>query len=94
MSAIGLAICIPLVTAAGIQLAGRVSDNLREAVTLAGAVTLAWAVWGMLPGLLAGERPGLMVGELLPGVALAFEVEPLGMLFAALASALWIINSI
>ena len=93
-NAILLAICVPLVTALGIQLAGRVSDNLREAVTLTGAVTLAWVVWGMLPGLSSGERPAVTVGELLPGVALAFEVEPLGMLFAALASGLWIINSV
>jgi multicomponent Na+:H+ antiporter subunit D len=93
-SAILFAICVPLATAVGIQLAARVSDNLREAVTLTGAVTLAWVVWGMLPALFAGERPALYVGELLPGVHLAFEVEPLGMLFAALASGLWIINSI
>ncbi|TGD72224.1 monovalent cation/H+ antiporter subunit D family protein [Mangrovimicrobium sediminis] len=92
--AILLAICVPLATAVGIQLAGRISDNLREAVTLAGAATLAWVVWGMLPALFAGERPALTLGELLPGIAIAFEVEPLGMLFAALASGLWIINSI
>lgn len=93
-NAIVLAICVPLITAAGIQLAGRVSDNLREGVTLLGAGTLAWVVWGMLPDLFSGERPGWMAAELLPGVALAFKVEPLGMLFAALASGLWIINSI
>ncbi len=93
-NAIVLALCVPLATAAGIQVAGRISDNLREAVTLVGAVTLAWVVWGMLPALFAGERPAVMLGELLPGVALAFEVEPLGMLFAALASGLWIINSV
>lgn len=94
MSAIALAICVPLVTAVGIQLAARLSDNLREAVTLVGAASLAWVVWGMLPELFAGERPALMLGEFMPGVTLAFEVEPLGMLFAALASGLWIINSI
>ena len=93
-TAILYALCVPLVTAFGIQLAGRVSDNLREAVTLTGAATLAWVVWGMLPALFAQERPALYVGELLPGVPLAFEVEPLGMLFAALASGLWILNSI
>ncbi len=92
--AIVLALSVPLVTAIGIQLVGRVSDNLREGVTLLGAGTLAWVVWGMLPDLFEGERPSWMAVELLPGVALAFEVEPLGMLFAALASGLWIINSV
>ena len=89
-----LAICIPLLTAIGIQIAGRISDNLREAVTLVGAVTLACVVWGMLPTLFAGERPALSLTEMLPGISIAFKVEPLGMLFAALASGLWIINSI
>lgn len=93
-SAILVALCVPLATAIGIQVAGRLSDNLREIVTLAGAVTLAWVVWGMLPALFVGERPSVMLGEMLPGISLAFEVEPLGMLFAALASGLWIINSI
>ena len=93
-NAILLALCIPLATAVGIQIAGRVSDNLRETVTLAGAASLIWVVWGMLPGLFAGERPALTATEILPGIAIAFEVEPLGMLFAALASGLWIINSI
>lgn len=89
-----VALCVPLLTALGIQLAGRVSDNLREAVTLTGAATLVWVVWGMLPDLLDGERPAWVATELLPGIAIAFEVEPLGMLFAALASGLWVINSI
>lgn len=93
-NAILLAICIPLITAVGIQLASRVSDNLRESVTLVGAATLIWVVWGMLPGLFAGERPALTLTEILPGISIAFEVEPLGMLFAALASGLWLVNSI
>lgn len=93
-NAILLSICIPLMTAVGIQLASRVSDNLRETVTLVGAASLIWVVWGMLPGLFAGERPGVTLTEILPGISIAFEVEPLGMLFAALASGLWIVNSI
>lgn len=93
-NAIILALCVPLLTAAGIQLAGRISDNLREAVTMTGAAGLAWVVWGMLPGLFDGERPAWVATELFPGISIAFEVEPLGMLFAALASGLWIVNSI
>lgn len=93
-TAILAAIGLPLLIALGIQLAGRVSDNLRESVTLVGAATLAWVVWGMLPALLAGERPEVTLSEVLPGISIAFRVEPLGMLFAALASGLWNVNSI
>lgn len=93
-NAILIAICVPLITAIGIQIAARISENLREAVTLAGSATLIWVVWGMLPSLFAGARPAVTLTEILPGISIAFEVEPLGMLFAALASGLWIINSI
>jgi len=93
-TAILIAIGLPLAVALGITLAGRISDNLREAVTLVGAVALAIVVWGMLPELFAGLRPAVEVGEILPGLSVAFRVEPLGMLFAALASGLWIINSV
>ncbi len=92
--AIVLALVLPLAGALGIALMGRVSPNLRETVTLVTAIGLAATVWSLLPSVMAGDRPGLTVTELLPGVEIAFRVEPLGMLFAALASGLWIINSL
>ena len=89
-----LALALPLAGALGIALAGRVSANLRETVTLVTAGGLAITVWSLLPAVMAGERPGVTVTELLPGIEIAFRVEPLGMLFAALASGLWIVNSL
>jgi multicomponent Na+:H+ antiporter subunit D len=93
-STIILALLLPLAGAVAIALAGRISANLRETVTLATAGGLAMTVWSLLPAVMAGERPGVSITELLPGVEIAFSVEPLGMLFAALASGLWIINSL
>jgi multicomponent Na+:H+ antiporter subunit D len=93
-TAIALALLVPLVGAGLIALAGRFSANLRETATLLTAACLAYVVWSLLPGLLDGERPALHVSELLPGLSIAFRVEPLGMLFAALASGLWIVNSV
>ena len=93
-STILLAILLPLAGAVGIALAGRVSANARETVTLLTAGGLALTVWSLLPSVMAGGRPAVTVTELLPGVELAFRVEPLGMLFAALASGLWIVNSL
>ena len=90
---IGLALGLPLLGAVGIGLARR-NPNLRETVTLATAFALALAVWSLVPAVQAGLRPELVIAELLPGVQLAFRVEPLGMLFAGLASLLWIFNSI
>lgn len=89
-----IALAIPLIGAVGIALAGRINNNLRETVTLLTAFTLCGVVWSLLPGLLDGERPNISLLEVVPGLKIAFKIEPLGMLFAALASSLWIINSI
>ena len=88
------ALIVPLVGAIGIALAGRISPNVREAVTLTTAGALAWIVWGLLPIVFAGGLPGVTLAEVLPGSNIAFEIEPLGMMFALLASSLWIVNSV
>ena len=87
-------LAIPLVGALAILLASRISDNLRETMTLVTALALAWNVWSLLPAIMAGERPQVMLFEVIPGIEIGFAIEPLGMLFAALASALWIVNSV
>lgn len=88
------AIALPLVGALAISLTGRINDNLREGVTLVTSAALAWLVAGLVPLVYAGGRPAVTIAEIVPGIELAFKVEPLGMLFAALASGLWIVNSI
>ena len=92
-SLIAAALLVPAAGSIGIALAGR-WPNLREAVTLATAAALLACVLGLLPLVLADARPQLFVLEMLPGIALGFRVEPLGMLFALVASSLWIVNSV
>jgi multicomponent Na+:H+ antiporter subunit D len=87
------AVFLPLAGALLIRLAGT-SPNLREAVTLAVAVLLFATVSQLLPGVQAGERPSAILLEILPGLAIAFEVEPLGMIFGLVASGLWIVTSL
>ncbi len=88
-----VAIAVPLVGMVGIILAGA-SPNLREGVTLTTAAILFALVASLFPEVLAGARPSVQLGEMLPGLRIAFEVEPLGMIFAGIASFLWIITSI
>jgi multicomponent Na+:H+ antiporter subunit D len=88
-----LAVLVPLAGAALIPLFHK-TPNLREAVTLATAAILLMVVVSLLPAVMAGLRPGAALVEVVPGLALAFEVEPLGMLFALVASVLWIVNSL
>ena len=87
------AIAVPLAGAALIGAAHRV-PNLREGVTLVTAAALFLLVATLAPEVLAGGRPQVHVAEVMPGIALAFRVEPLGMLFALVASGLWIVNSL
>jgi multicomponent Na+:H+ antiporter subunit D len=87
------ALVIPFAGAALIPVFHRL-PNLREAVTLVTALALFLAVLGLLGPTLAGARPEALNLEVVPGLALAFEVEPLGLLFALVASALWIVTSI
>ncbi len=91
--AILLSILIPLAGAALISL-NAARPNLREAVTLGTAGLLFVTVLTLLPEVAAGGRPQAILIEMLPGLPLAFEVEPLGMLFGLVASGLWIVNSL
>ncbi len=88
------ALLLPTAGTLGILLAGRLSANLREAVTLTTAVLLAANVLSLLPDVLAGARPAVHIATVVPGIDIAFQVEPLGMLFAIIASGLWIVNSL
>ena len=93
LAALIAALVIPFAGAALICLAGR-APNLREAVTLVTATALFLVVASITPHVLAGARPQIALFQTLPGLLLAFRIEPLGMLFALVASGLWIVNSL
>lgn len=88
-----VAVLIPAVAALPIALSGRF-PNLREAFTLIAALLLLLTVLTLVPQALAGDNPALELWQMLPGLGFAFRLEPLGMLFACVASFLWLINSI
>jgi multicomponent Na+:H+ antiporter subunit D len=88
-----LAVFAPFVGALIIPLFHK-TPNLRETMTLATAGVLCIAVASLLAPVLDGARPDVRIIEVAPSLALAFKVEPLGMLFALLASGLWIVNSV
>src|SRR5690554_1659578 len=89
-----MTLLVPLLGSIGIWLSGRVSPNLRETVTLVTAIALFAAVTRVLVGFNAGEVIGVELIELFPGLGLAFHTEPLSILFAMIASGLWIVTSI
>jgi multicomponent Na+:H+ antiporter subunit D len=90
---IALALVIPFAGAALIPLAHAV-PNVRETVTLTTATALFATVVLLLLEVWGGARPSLDVIQVTPGLEIAFRVEPLGMMFATIASTLWIVNSV
>lgn len=88
-----LALCIPVIAVTLIAITHK-NINLREACTLLSSVCLIFVIYSLLARVLNGEQPQYHLFEFLPGLAIHFKIEPLGMLFACIASFLWLINSI
>jgi len=84
---------LPVIGAVAVLLL-RSRPNAREAATLVVGAFTFWHVLALLRMVLAGDRPSLDILQVLPGVHLAFEVEPLGMVFALVASFLWPVTSL
>ena len=87
-----LALAVPALGAVMIALLGPL-PNRREGVTFVTAVLLFVVVLALSVSVFGGARPHLSLIEIMPGISIAFTVEPLGMLFALVASSLWIVNS-
>jgi len=87
------ALFIPVLGALAIAACDRWPD-LRETVTLVTAAALLMCVLSLLGPVLGGAQPQLVLAQMLPGIALSLRIEPLGMLFALVASGLWLVNSL
>src|SRR5690606_2251796 len=90
---IGLALALPVFAAGLISVLGK-APNLREAVSLAAAAAVFLCVLSFSGEVLEGARPALRLVGIFPGLAVAFEIEPLGLLFALVASGLWFVSGI
>lgn len=93
MSLLTWIVITPLIGAVLIALAGR-WPNLRETVTLGTAVVLFAEVLTLFGAFQSGPAPATTWFTVFGGLPLALSVEPLGMMFALVASSLWIVNSI
>ncbi|RPJ45521.1 MAG: monovalent cation/H+ antiporter subunit D family protein [Betaproteobacteria bacterium] len=88
-----LAVAAPVLGALGVVAAQR-HPNLREALSFAAAGIALACVLALAPSVLSGGRPEVVLLEILPGAALAFRLEPLGMLFALVAAVLWPVSTL
>lgn len=90
-SAVLFAITLPLLALIS-NLLIRQNDNLREAVTFIVSV-LTFGVVGLIAsGNTKEPEVPIRLFSVMPGLDLAFHVEPLGLIFAIVASGLWIVT--
>ena len=88
-----LTILVPLLAALLIRVV-RDRPALRESCTFVAAVVKLALVASMLPTVLAGGTFESTPLGLVPGLSLHLRVDPLGLLFALVASTLWIVTSV
>jgi multicomponent Na+:H+ antiporter subunit D len=88
-----VAVLLPIVGALIVSRMDR-WPNAREAVSLITGGALFSVVLRLVPVVVDGGRPRLELIEVMPGLSLVFELEPLGMLFALVASGLWIVTTV
>ena len=71
----------------------RLHRNLREGITIAAAVCAAGLVFSMTPAVLDGQLYEARLWQIAEGVELAFRTDAAGMVFACIASFLWVLTS-
>lgn len=86
-------VLIPFIGAAAIALAHR-HARLRDSLCWAAAVLFFAGVVQQVGPVLDGAGREQLLWTLLPGVDIAFQVEPLGLLFALVASSLWLVATL
>ena len=85
-----LCLIIPTLAVVGIFLADK-KPNLREAIGFIAALLLVVCVGFLTYAFVNGQSTSLVIGEIMPGLAIVFTPEPMGVLFALIASVLWVV---
>ncbi len=84
------ALLIPLVGALGVFSFGKDSPNFREGSSVLAAVGLFLTILSMRESVLAGNMYQWQVFDILPGLSLTLRADAFSMIFALIASGLWI----
>lgn len=88
-----ISMVLPLLAVLGIIVLDR-RPNLREAVSIGTSIMVLVLVFNLYRQFKAGVAVELSLFEILPGFAIAFKLEALGMLFALVAAGLWLVTII
>ena len=86
-------VSIPFMGAGLILLTGK-HPNLRDSISFVVAAILCATVYQLIEPLRQGSLHEVTLLEVTTGISLALNVEPLGLLFALVASFLWIVTGL
>lgn len=90
-----IAVFVSMAAAALILVSGRrISANARESITMSAAMIKAVCVFSMAPAVLAGRDFSVTLFTVADGIDLSFKADSVGMVFACVASGLWILTSV
>lgn len=89
----GLAL-LPTALAVPLILLSRRRPAVRETWSLLAALAQTAAVAAMLPSVLDGASPTWQALDLAPGISLTLRADPVGTLFALVASGLWVLTTV
>lgn len=88
-----LALGVPFLGGLFVLFSGPASANIRDGLTVITSIILFCIVWQLIQIVDAGGRPTITLLQMIPGLSLTLTLEPLGMIFAGVASFLWIVTS-
>ena len=86
-------LALPLLAVGLIFLFGKI-PNLRDGCSIVVSGVLFGVTCQLAHLVFNDQCPGLVIGEMIPGFKISFSIEPLGMIFALVASGLWILTTI
>ena len=87
------ALAIPVAVALAVAVSGR-WPRLRDLWPVAGAAVLLVTVFSMLGRVTEGEVPTATLIEVSLGTSIVLSADAAGMIFALLASMLWLVRSV
>ncbi len=85
-----IALLVPLVGSIAVMMCGK-KPNVREGCSLVAALTMFAIVASMIPAVLAGKKLLYPMFQILPGVSVTLRADAFSMIFAVVASFLWIL---
>ena len=88
-----LAVALPVIGAFLVLALGR-WENVRDGSSILTGLCLFYVIAQLYPVVAAGGRPDIILLDMIPGLSIRLTLEPLGMIFAGIASFLWIVTTL